>query len=54
MTIYDIEMYQKALNDAGHKHRFNYQDKDINSYNKPKKRSRQKREFYFNAPMSLM
>ena len=50
----NIEMYQKALNDAGHKHRLTYQDKDINSYNKPKKRSRQKREFYFNAPMSLM
>ena len=26
----NIEMYQKALNDAGHKHRLTYQDKDLN------------------------
>ena len=48
----NIEMYQKALNDAGHKHKLTYQEKDINSYNLPKKRSRQKREFFFNPPTS--
>ena len=49
----NIDIYQEALNDAGHKHKLKYVEKDIDSYNKKKKRSRQKRQFYFNPPFEL-
>ena len=49
----NVGIYQEALDSAGHKHKLKYVEKDIDSYNKKKKRSRQKKQFYFNPPYEL-
>ena len=47
----NIKIYQEALDSAGHNHKLKYVYKDIDSYNKTKKkRSIQKQQFYFNPP----
>ena len=46
-------IYQEALDKAGHKHELKYVEKDIDTYNKKKKASRQKKQYFFNPPYEL-
>ena len=49
----NVGVYQEALESAGHKHKLKYVEKDIGSYNKVKKRTRSKKQYFFNPPYEL-
>ena len=49
----NVKVHQEALEKAGHLHKLKFKQQDLSQLNREKKKTRQKRLFYFNPPYEM-